>query len=212
MAIKVFFADDHELFVQGVMSLLKDEPIDFIGKASIGSEIVKKVAIEIPDILLLDIEMPDMSGIEIARKIINSNPLINILILSNYNKVELVSEALSIGVKGFMLKTADKTDLMNAINTVSRGNSYFNTDIREKIVECITKPGESKISIKSQQKLSNREKEILSLIAIGLKNHEIAKKLYISTHTVITHRRNLLQKSGTKNTAGLVRFASMVGL
>jgi len=212
MAIKVFFADDHELFVQGVISLLSDEPIDFMGQASEGMEVVEKVVADPPDILLLDIEMPDMSGIEVAKKILHNNQQVNILILSNHNKVEMVSEALSIGVKGFMLKTADKIDLMNAISTVSRGNSYFSENIREKIVNCITSPIDQKASINSTKKLSSREKEILGLIARGLKNHEIATHLYISTHTVITHRRNLLQKSGAKNTAGLVRFASMVGL
>lgn len=211
MAIKVLFVDDHDLFREGVISLLHDQPIDFIVQLEEGKQVMDKLKDTVPDVLLLDLELPDMNGMEIARKVLSKYPKMNILILSGIYKTQLIIDAIKVGIKGFIIKNADKENLINAISTVSNGNSYFSAEIINKVARCI-----SNIQVDNElnnlQKLSAREREILELIAMGYKNHEIAEQLYISTHTVITHRRNLLQKSGAHNTAGLVRYAANIGL
>ena len=148
---------------------------------------------------------------DIAKQVLARYPQTNILILSGNYNTHYITEAIRIGVKGFIVKNADKQNLINAISTVSNGNSYFSAEIISKISHCISSSNKES-GFNKMQKLSDREKEILKLIAKGYKNHEIADQLFISTHTVITHRRNLLQKSGTHNTAGLVRYATLIGL
>lgn len=211
MAVSVLFVDDHDLFREGVISLLHDQPIKFIAQLNEGGQVLEILNKRIPDVVLLDLELPDMNGIEIARLILKHHPKVNILILSGNYNTKHIAEAIKVGVKGFIVKNADKKNLINAIFTVSNGNSYFSADIIKKISECIFRYS-TENEFNSMQKLSQRETEILALIAKGYKNHEIAEHLYISTHTVITHRRNLLQKSGTHNTAGLVVYAAKIGL
>ncbi|MFW5760301.1 MAG: response regulator [Cyclobacteriaceae bacterium] len=211
MAISILFVDDHDLFREGIISLMHDQPFKFIAQLKEGSQVLTKLKAVKPDILLLDLELPDMNGIEIAREVLSQYPEMNILVLSgNYNS-HYITEAIQIGVKGFIVKNADKQNLINAISTVSNGNSYYSSEIISKISKSITM-SHNENGFTAMQKLSQREKEILGLIAEGYKNHEIADRLFISTHTVITHRRNLLQKSGTHNTAGLVMYAAKIGL
>lgn len=211
MAISVLFVDDHDLFCEGVISLLHDQPINFIAHIKEGSQVLEKLKEVKPDLILLDLELPDMNGIDIARQVLARYPRTNILILSGNYNTQYITDAIRIGVKGFIVKNADKQSLINAISTVSNGNSYFSAEIISKVSNCISSSAQEN-GYNKMQKLSEREKEILKLIAKGLKNHEIADHLFISTHTVITHRRNLLQKSGTHNTAGLVRYATQIGL
>lgn len=211
MSISVILVDDHELFREGIISLLNDQPFDFIAQLDEGRQVLPKLEEVVPDILLLDLELPDINGIEIAKQVLQRYPKINILILSGNYSPANITEAIKLGVKGFMIKNADKQNLINAISTVSNGDSYFSAEIINKIIKMLTLTYQDNNKALNQ-KLSQREKEILELIAKGLKNHEIAERLYISTHTVITHRRNLLQKSGSHNTAGLVRYASKIGL
>ena len=211
MALSVLFVDDHDLFCEGVISLLHDQPINFIAHIKEGVQVLEKLKEVEPDLILLDLELPDMNGIDIAKQVLARYPQTNILILSGNYNTHYITEAIRIGVKGFIVKNADKQNLINAISTVSNGNSYFSAEIISKISHCISSSNKES-GFNKMQKLSDREKEILKLIAKGYKNHEIADQLFISTHTVITHRRNLLQKSGTHNTAGLVRYATLIGL
>ena len=162
----------------------------------------------------MDINLPDMNGIETTQYIRKKTSKINILILSNYCSQQHVINVLKAGAKGFILKNATKEDLINAIKVVSRGDSYFSKAVSEKIASKIADLKEENVIINNSDniKLSQREKEILMWISKGYTNSKIAEKLFLSTHTVITHRRNLLQKINAKNTADLVRYASRCGL
>ena len=213
--ISIFIADDHQLFREGLKSLFKsDKEINIIGEADCGSATIQFVKDNPPDVLLLDIDMPDMNGIETTYYIRRKTNRINILILSNYCSYQHIIEVLKAGAKGFILKNATKEDLINAIKVVSTGNSYFSKEVSEIIASKIVAAKEESLILNNSEdiKLSQREKEILVWIAKGYTNSKIAEKLFLSTHTVITHRRNLLQKINARNTADLVRYASQRGL
>ncbi|MGK7395841.1 MAG: response regulator [Candidatus Cyclobacteriaceae bacterium M3_2C_046] len=211
--IKIIIADDHQLFREGLKSILDQDGIQVISEANSGSDLITKLKDQQPDVILLDIDMPDINGIEATKIIKKQYPRLNILILSSFVHHKQILEVIQAGASGFIIKNTGKDELFNAIRAIACGDSYFSKEVSKKLTyQLININPEENDEDPSAAKLSEREKDILKLISQGFTNSEIAEKLFISTHTVVTHRRNLLQKINAKNTAGLVRYASQHGL
>jgi len=208
--IKIIIADDHTMFLQGIVSLLENEEnITILGKAENGKAVFKIMENDIPDIILLDISMPEMDGIEVTKIIKQKHPTIKILIVSTHSNIQMIAKLIRMGADGYLLKNAEKQELLHAINTIQKGETYFCKEVEEK-------NDDNNSKIKSETfyitELSSREKEILVLIAQEFTGNEIAEKTFISLNTVNTHRRNLISKLNVKNTAGLVKYAIEYGL
>lgn len=208
--IKILIADDHTMFLQGIISLLEQEShIEIAGKAINGIEALEVIQKQPVDLLILDISMPEMDGIELSKIVKKKYPAIKILIVSTHSNVSIISRLIRIGVNGYLLKNAEKAELLEAINTISAGTDYFSEETEEKHLSNNLRI-EKQVSTLTE--LSSREKEILVLIAHEYNTAEIAEKTFISLNTVNTHRKNLLSKLNAKNTAGLVKYAVENGL
>lgn len=209
--IKIIIADDHQMFIDGIKALLLNEKdIKLVGEALSGKEAIAGVTKERPDIILLDINMPDMDGIETTRELRKNFPDIKIIILTMHNNYEFISTLVSEGASGYILKNTGKVELIKAIKTVYSGSTFFSVAVTETIMKNLNrKPEEEKLGA---VQLTKREKEILILIAQELSTKQIAEKLFISVNTVETHRKNLMAKLHAKNVTGLVKFAIQVGL
>lgn len=208
--INLLIADDHTMFLQGIVSLLEQESeINIVGKAVNGIEALEKIKTENPDLVILDISMPEMDGIELSKILKKDFPEVKILVVSTHSNVKIISRLIRIGVNGYLLKNAEKSELLKAIQTIASGENYFSEETEERHLANHLKI-EKQVSILTE--LSSREKEILVLIAHEYNTAEIAEKTFISLNTVNTHRRNLLSKLNAKNTAGLVKYAVENGL
>lgn len=208
--LKIIVADDHTMFLQGIISLIEHESsIKIIGKAVNGIEVLNILRIEKADIIILDISMPEMDGIELSKILKKDYPSVKIIIVSTHSNAKIISRLIRIGVNGYLLKNAEKNELLNAIYTVADDQNYFSEEVTDHYVNN-SKKIERQIS--NLIELSSREKEILILIAQEYNTLEIAEKTFISFNTVNTHRRNLLSKLNAKNTAGLVKYAVENGL
>jgi DNA-binding NarL/FixJ family response regulator len=202
--IRIIIADDHQLFRNGLKILLNSFPeFEVIGEASNGEEFLRLIKTINADIALMDINMPEMDGIDATRKGLKINPSINIIALSMYGEEEYYYKMVDAGAKGFLLKDSDIYEVKEAILTVIKGGSYFSQELLYHVIQKIKhREHESKSA-----NLSKREKEILMKICEGLSNQEIAEALFISKRTVDKHRANLLGKTNSKNTASLILFA-----
>ena len=210
--IKVLLADDHKIFREGVRSILeKEKDMEVVGEAANGIEIIEKFEQCEVDVLVLDIDIGKPNGIEITEMISKNYPDTKILILSMMGLHDFVIQALEKGAIGFLLKNTGKDEVLTAIRSVSKGDSYFSREVSSILIEQLHKPATSRVK-NADIPISPREIEVLKLIAQEFSNSEIAEKLFISIRTVDTHRRNLLEKLGAKNTAGLVKFAIQKGL
>jgi DNA-binding NarL/FixJ family response regulator len=215
--IKLFVVDDHPIFIDGITGLLKDTPgFEIIGTAINGKELLEKVEHNRPDIILLDINMPEMDGIEATKELKKNYPDIKVIMLTMFNDIRFIKELLEIGAKGYILKNISREDLIKAIQTVSSGKPFLDTAVQEKVINSMSATDEEDIDDKEAdamvQNITSRELEILQLIALGLTSQDISQKLYISKNTVETHRKNLLAKLNVKNTASLLKFAYKKGL
>ena len=210
--IRVLLADDHKIFRDGVRSILeKEKDIEVVDEAANGLEVLKLIEHVEVDVLVLDIDIGNPNGIEITEMITKNHPETKILILSMMGLHDFVIQALEKGAIGFLLKNTGKDEVLTAIRSVSKGDSYFSREVSAILIEQLHKP----VSLRKKSAdipISPREIEVLKLIAQEFSNSEIADKLFISIRTVDTHRRNLLEKLGAKNTAGLVRYAIQKGL
>lgn len=184
--------------------------IEVVGEAANGLEVIEKIKNLEIDVLVLDIDIGKPDGIEITEMISKNYPDVKILILSMIGLHDFVIQALEKGAIGFLLKNTGKDEVLTAIRSVSKGDSYFSREVSAILIEQLHKPASRKSNIDIP--ISPREIEVLKLIAEEYSNPEIAEKLFISIRTVDTHRRNLLEKLGAKNTAGLVKFAIQKGL
>lgn len=208
--IRLLIADDHVLFLEGIKKLLqtnlKFEVIETVTNGIALLEALKKKTV---DIVILDLSMPEMDGIEACKHIRNKFPNIKILVLSTHSHLQLVVRLIKYGVSGYLLKNIVQEELFLALEEIYKGNTYFSKEIKEK-----KEDNDRKIRIhkNSITELSRREKEILLLIVAENTTQEIADKIFISANTVNTHRRNLLSKLNVKNTAGLVKYAYENGL
>lgn len=201
--LNICIVDDHALFREGIHFLLsKCQNIDKIYEAGSGVELLKKLKNIKPDIILMDIEMPDMNGIETTRKVLNIFPNIKIIALSMYADECFYTDMLAAGAKGFMLKNSRFEDIQKAIREVNAGKNFFSTEILSSILKNMNTPKTSQTL-----DLSEREVEVLFNICKGLSNREIADILFISKRTVDKHRENILLKTQSKNTAELVVYA-----
>jgi DNA-binding NarL/FixJ family response regulator len=202
--IRIIIADDHQLFRNGLKILLDSFPeFEVAGEASNGEEFLKMIKTTPADIALMDINMPEMDGIEATRKALKIYPAISIIALSMYGEEEYYYKMVDAGAKGFILKDSDISEVKEAILTVIKGGSYFSQELLYHVIQKIKhREHESKTA-----NLSKREKEILFKICEGLSNQEIAASLFISKRTVDKHRANLLGKTNSKNTASLILFA-----
>lgn len=203
--IKVFLVDDHNLFLNGLKLLLNSMP-DFVvvGQASNGVEFLSSYKSVNPDVVLMDIAMPEMDGIQASRIALEADPDLKIVTLSMYGDQEYYSRMLECGVRGFLLKDSDIQEVKTAIYSVAEGGNYFSHQLLRNLI--LAKKDQENIFIDDEH-LSDREMEVLIEICQGLSNNEIADKLFISKRTVEKHRANILLKSGCKNTASLVVYA-----
>ena len=196
----IIIVDDHRLFRSGLKYII-DESLKYqvIGEASNGMELLDLLANVTPQLVIMDINMPVMNGIEATRQVLEKYPAMKILILSMYSETEYYNTLLDLGIKGFVLKDADNEEFFLAIHRVLSGGTYYSQELLLNIIHRKT----TATSIK----ISRREKEILELVSLGLSNQEISNKLTISQRTVERHRTNLLEKTGSKNSIRLIIYA-----
>ncbi len=199
MATTVFIVDDHYMVVEGIRSLLQAEHgIEWMGHASNANSCLAFLQSRQPDVILMDINLPDISGIELCKEVKQKYPHVFILGLSTFNQLSFIEKMMDNGASGYLLKNAGSDEIVAAINEVMHGRKYLSAEAAG-VVKHAAKTGNTL--------LTRREKEVLQLIAEGLTNQEIADRLFVSVSTVDTHRKNLLQKLAAKNTAALVKIA-----
>jgi len=202
--INIILTDDHQLFRDGIKSLLNDvENINIVGEASNYNELKPIIPKLLPDIIILDISLPDKSGIEITQIIKKDYPYIKVLILSMHNEEEFIINALDAGADGYLPKDTKKNELESAIKTICKGEKYLNKNISNTFLNAYL----NKKTSDEQTILTNREKEIVKLVSEGYKNQEIAEKLFISIRTVDAHKNNIMKKLKLKSTVEIVKYA-----
>ena len=201
---RLLIADDNQLFRRGIAGLLEREAdFEIAGEASDGLEVVRLAQTLLPDVVLMDVNLPELDGIAATRQILAENPSVKIFALSFLDEDECVMGMIRAGAKGYVLKDAPFEEVVLAIRTVANGSSYFSQEISAKLFAHL---GKRDASPAKKMTVTEREMEVLRYIAEELTNKEIGAKLFISPRTVETHRRNLIQKLKVKNTAGLVKF------
>lgn len=205
--IKIIVVDDHALFREGIRFVLNQvDGFSVIGEAANGIEFLELLKTVEPDIVLLDISMPEMDGITAAELALQKQPKLKIITLSSYGQEAYYYKMIKAGVLGFVQKKADKSELEEAIRQVNKGENYFPQHILRKLIVKVGAEGENSLAT-SEINISKREKEVLLLICQGYSNTEIANELFISPKTVDNHRTNLLSKTNTRNAPNLVMFA-----
>ena len=210
--IKVLVADDHKVFRDGITSILNEVvDITVIGQASDGNEVMQQLNDLQPHVILMDITMKETSGIDTTAMVKRQYPDTKVLVLTMHSEPAYILKMLEVGANGYLLKEAGREEMIRAIRTVEQGDNYYSKQVNATLVEQLTRPKKNQRD-KKDIPLSKRELEILQLITEEYSNGEIAKKLFISVRTVDAHRRNLLEKTGSKNTVGLVRYALANGL
>jgi len=207
--IQILIADDHKMFVDGLISILKGEDdIQVVDACYTGIDIFNILKNKHVDVILLDINIPGMNGIEVTKKMGQDFPDVKILALSMHNEESFVTEILKHGALGYILKNTDRNELITAIRTVFNGQTYFSKDVTQTIMKSLVKKDKQSQSTSIVlPKISRREKEVLQLIVKEYTTQEIANELFISLKTVESHRSSLLSKLNVRNTAGLVRIA-----
>lgn len=204
--IRIMIEDDHPLMIDGIKTTLANSPeVEIVADAGNGYEVLKQLenGLEV-DVILMDINMPKLDGLDCTRKVTRAFPGIRVIALSQYSEKRFVKRMLKYGAGGYLLKDSSRDDLIEAIQKVHNGEKYFSPRLSVSLVN-----QELKLENTSSlfPKLTDRELEILNLICKEHSSQEIANKLFISFHTVESHRANLMHKSGTRNTAGLVKWA-----
>ena len=206
--IRVMICDDHKLVIDGVKLMLEGEAnISLTGFAFSGEELLSQIDKLEFDVLLLDINMPGLNGIDVCKTLNHDRPEIKIIALTMLKELSYIQLMMKNGAQGYLLKNAGKLELISAIKTVHSGKRYLDDEVNEIILNDISNDGVKGSDMELFPKLSRREKEILSLILEEFTSIEIGEKLFISPGTVETHRRNVISKLGVRNTAGLVRVA-----
>jgi DNA-binding NarL/FixJ family response regulator len=207
--VKIILVDDHSLIRHGIRTYLSDKPDEFevIAEAHNGEEALHLAELHRPDVVLMDISMPGMNGMQTSEKMLALLPEVRILILSMHLDPQFIQECLTLGVQGYLFKSVGKEELQEAVRTIMEGDTYFSPEVREVVMQIYTHSLKKKKQDLSAPDftLTNREKEVVQLLMDGKTSQEIADKLFISPRTVDTHRANLMQKFKTKNTIELIK-------
>lgn len=206
---RVLIADDHQMVRKGIASLLGDNPeLSVVGEAKTGAEVLKFLERDQADIVLMDITMPEMNGIEATKQITANHDNVKVLAISMYDEYDYIQSILKAGACGYILKDADKEELIMAIKKLLDGKNYYSDKVLAKITSKVAyerKAEEGKVNY--EPTLTKRELEVIGLVAKEFTNQEIADLLNVSNRTVDTHKRNLLKKLKVKNVVGLVKYA-----
>jgi len=213
--IRILIADDHSVVRSGLRQLLKTSgEFSIVGEAASGEEAIEQVRKHEPDIAILDISMPGMNGVEATRIIKQESAGTKVLILTIHESEDYVFQMVRAGASGYLSKNAGKEELFSAVKAIAAGERFFSPGISKLMVEEFIRRANNNVpaAAPSEAPLTNRETEVLRLIAGGLTNQEIAEKLFISARTVDTHRTNLMQKLNIHETAGLVKYAIEKGI
>lgn len=212
-SITLFLADDHTIVRQGLAKLLEGEPdLRVVGEAENGREAVEKVEELKPDIVLMDIAMPLLNGIEATRQIRKICPQTKVIILSMHSHNRYISELFSLGASGYLLKDSTGTDIIKAIHAALKGETYLSPSISHKVIEDYISLKKTSRQEDLYNSLSNREREVFQMIAEGRSTREIAEILYVSPSTVKTHRSNIMEKLKMDNISQLIQFAIYLGI
>ncbi len=210
--IKVLIADDHTILRQGIKALLDNQKgIEVIGEAKDGREVLKAVENSMPDVVLMDIAMPGLNGLEATRRIKKKFPAMKVLVLTMYTNEEYIFQVLNAGANGYLVKETAFQDLISAIEAVYRNEAFMSPSISKKVIDSYiqrVQGGEEQTG----EILTAREREVLQLIAEGNSSKKIAEILFISPKTVETHRAHLMEKLNIHNRAGLVKYAIRKGM
>lgn len=205
---RLLIADDHKLFRDGVVSLLETHPgLEIACQAANGKEALRFLETATVDLALLDVSMPEMDGITLATAIRERFPQTKVLMLTMHNNPETIQSVIKAGAQGYLLKDSSKQELILGIETVLEGNTYFANQVKDTLIA-----GFRSEKVITEIRLTTREKDILQLICQEMTTQEIADALFISSHTVESHRKNLIAKTGVKSSVGLVKFAIENGL
>ncbi|MBF0505959.1 MAG: response regulator transcription factor [Nitrospirae bacterium] len=211
--IRVLIADDHALVREGIVAFLKFcDDIEVVGEASDGIEVVERAIKLRPEIVLMDIGMPRLGGLEATVELKKTDPDIKIIVLTQYDDKEYISRFLKAGVSGYILKKAVGSELVNAIRAVHRGEFYLFSSIASEVVAGYLDKRKSPAEDESYEKLTDREHQVLKLIADGCSHKEIARCLNISVKTVASHQTNISEKLGIHSRTALVKFAIQKGI
>ena len=203
--IKIIVVDDHPMVIEGMKAMLNQiRYVELCATASNAYEAMEKVKENQPDLVITDINMPEISGVELTSKLKKEFPNLKIIGMSTFNERSYIAQMIQNGADGFLVKSASKEEIETAISSVLDGKMHLSSDAGISTSE--------QKELKNQPTLTSREKEILTLISEGFTNPQIAEKLFISLYTVETHRKNLLSKFNTNNTASLIKIAATNGL
>lgn len=206
-ATRIFIVDDHPMVIDGLLGYLEDvSSYEVVGTASGGAAALEQLGEVSADIVLTDIQMPHMDGIELVKELLRRKPQQKIIVLTMFNEPQLIKRMLQLGVMGYVLKNSGKKEIQQAIDMVMEGGQYYSAEVTHVIMNKLRGVG-TKAVVSNSPALTEREMEILHLILKQQTNQEIAEELFISTRTVEAHKRNLLEKTGSKNVAGLVLYA-----
>ena len=205
--IRVVVADDHHILLDGLKAMLqKQKDLELAGLYNNGQDLFDDLGNAMPNIALVDINMPALNGIELTAKIKEFYPHVNVIALSMHDDARHIMDMIEAGVSGYLLKNVNDKELMEAIRSVNNGKLYFSSEVAEKITSMVITQ-QKKLSEPKEARLTDREVEILKLIAEEYSNADIAKALFISERTVETHRKNMLRKTNNKTVVGLLKYA-----
>ncbi len=207
-SIRILIADDHKIVLDGIASLLQSEKgFEVLSTAHDGYQVMELINKNHYDVCILDINMPGLDGIETAKLIRQQKPAIKIIMLTTYNDKEIISALIHIGVSGYLLKNSDKEELVESVNKVMKGRHYFSEEVENIIISELSERKTTEVAV-----LTEREHQVVQLLAKEYTNEKIADELHISYRTVETHRKNIMQKTKSHNLAGLLKYAYSKGL
>lgn len=203
--IKLLIVDDHKVVRAGIRLLFQtDNEVDIVGETENGEKAIELVKKLHPDVVITDVSMPNMSGIQLTKKLKEEHPKIKVLIISMHNDDDYIIDALEAGAMGYVTKDSNDDEIINAVHSISNDKMYYGSSISDVFAKKILKQNKSASEI---EKLTERELEVLELIVLGMSNKEIANKLFVSKRTVDNHRTNCMRKISANNTADIVRIA-----
>lgn len=212
MSNTILIADDHQMFAEGIQSLLESDPeISKVGIVNDGPQVIDYVSHHPTKLVLLDINMPGVDGVDTLKLLRSEHPDVKVIMLTMHNEYRFIEQIMLIGAHGYLLKNTGRKELLEAIKRVLGGGSHFGQEVMETYIKNLQQKNTS-INPAHEVKLTKRETEILIEITNELTSTEIAEKLYLSPHTVESHRKNLLSKTGARNSVGLVKYAVQAGI